>query len=162
MGLLDFLFGGGTTKTEQKYTMSPEERGLYNKLFPFLNFGTALEEGRTAYAPEIRGLENYARTVSQPYGGGAEIFAGLESKTRIQDLLNKYAVQRRGGVESTLANLVSGKGTQQATTQAPLNFAGLGELLGMLFAGGQFGKLFGGGGESFFGTGQTQAFKLKR
>src|SRR3972149_5499011 len=134
MAFFDFLLGGGTTKTEQKYVMSPEERALFNKIFPVLNFGTSLGEARIANAPQIRGIENYARTAAAPYGGGAELQTGLRAKSSVFDLLNQYALQRQQGVQGSLANLLSGKGTQVQTTKAPMDFGGLGRIIGLYLA----------------------------
>lgn len=157
MVFLNFLFGGGTTK--QTYVPSKYEIDLFNQLRPFLDFGTARGEGQLAMAPQIRGLENFTRQSLAPLGSAQQFQGGLDTKIRIQDLLNQYALSRQQQAGGTLAGLVSGKGTQ--VTQQPLNFAGLGQLIGLLLSGGI--KLPGlGGNDSFFGTSQTPAFQLNR
>ena len=134
MALLDFLFGGGTQTVKQKYEYSPQELGMISELQRYLQGGQAFGEGRRFLAPEISGMQRQARQLSAPYGGGAEISAGLKASSSINDLIAQYGLQRQGESRGLLASLVGGKGTQIQQTTAPPSFGGLGQLIGFWLA----------------------------
>lgn len=134
MALLDFLFGGGTQTVKQKYEYSPPELGLIAELQRYLGGGQAFSEGRRFLAPEISGYQRQARQLSAPYGGGAEISAGLKAGSSINDLIAQYGLQRQGESRGLLASLVGGKGTQISETKMPPSFGGLGQLIGYWLA----------------------------
>ena len=131
MGFSDVLFGGGTQEVKQKYEYSPQELQLITQLQKYLQGGQAFGEARRFLQPEITGMQQQARNLSAPYGGGASISAGLKAGSGINDLIARYGLQRQGESRGLLASLVGGKGTQVSQTTQPMDFASLGRLLGM-------------------------------